>query len=51
MAYDNEWMFDFIPLKMQSPKLYDYIRRQNILVIPGRSTIQKCMSSYRELWI
>lgn len=47
MAYDKEWMLECILLKMRSPKLYDYIRRQSVLVLPGRSTIRKYMSNYK----
>lgn len=46
MIYDREWILECILLKMRSPKLYDYIRRQNILIHPGRSTIRKYMSNY-----
>lgn len=47
MAYDKEWVLECILLEMRSPKLYDYIRRQSILVLPGRSTIRKYMSNYK----
>lgn len=46
MKYNKEWMLECILLKMRSPKLYDYIRRQNILVIPGKTTIRKYIASY-----
>lgn len=31
---------------MWSPKLYDYIHKQEVLVLPGRSTIRKYTSNY-----
>ncbi|XP_075730965.1 transposable element P transposase isoform X1 [Rhipicephalus microplus] len=46
MKYNKEWMLECILLRMRSPKLYDYIRRQNILVLPGNTTIRKYISSY-----
>lgn len=46
MTYDREWILECILLKMRSPKLYEYIRRQNILTLPGRTTLRKYMSSY-----
>lgn len=46
MSFDKEWMLECILLKMRSPKLYEYIRRQKILVLPSRTTIRKYLSSY-----
>ncbi|KAH9381980.1 hypothetical protein HPB48_000974 [Haemaphysalis longicornis] len=42
----REWILECILLKMRSPKLYEYIRRQNILTLPGRIPLRKYMSSY-----
>ncbi|KAH6929222.1 hypothetical protein HPB50_025016 [Hyalomma asiaticum] len=46
MSFDKEWMLECILLKMRSPKLYEYIRRQKILVLPSRTTIRKYLSNY-----
>lgn len=35
---------------MRSPKLYEYIRRQCILVLPGKATLWKYMSNYMGLF-
>ncbi|KAH6947323.1 hypothetical protein HPB50_018381 [Hyalomma asiaticum] len=46
MPFDKEWMLECILLKMRSPNLYEYIRKQKILVLPSRTTIRKYLSSY-----
>ncbi|KAH6921317.1 hypothetical protein HPB50_027704 [Hyalomma asiaticum] len=35
MLYDKEWMLECILLKIRSPKLYQYMRKQNILALPN----------------
>ncbi|KAH8039488.1 hypothetical protein HPB51_007390 [Rhipicephalus microplus] len=47
MKYDKEWMLECISLKMRSPKLYQYMRRQNILALPSDTTLRKYTAPYR----
>lgn len=47
MKYDKEWMLECILLKMRSPKLYQYMRRQNILALPSETTLRKYTAQYR----
>lgn len=47
MKYDKEWILECILLKMRSPKLYQYMRRQNILVLPSETTLRKYTAQYR----
>lgn len=47
MRFTNEWMLECILMKMRSPKLYRHLRRHNILVLPGDTTLRKYTASYR----
>lgn len=47
MQYDKEWMLECILLKIRSPKLYQYMRKQNILALPSETTIRKYTPQYR----
>ncbi|KAH7945825.1 hypothetical protein HPB49_016037 [Dermacentor silvarum] len=47
MKYDKEWILECILLKMRSPKLYQYMRRQNILALPSETTLRKYTAQYR----
>ncbi|XP_077523676.1 uncharacterized protein LOC144134698 isoform X2 [Amblyomma americanum] len=47
MRFTNEWMLECTLMKMKSPKLYRHIRKHNILVLPGDTTLRKYTASYR----
>lgn len=47
MTYDKEWILECILLKIRSPKLYRYMRKQGILTLPSETTIRKYTAQYR----
>ncbi|KAG0415812.1 hypothetical protein HPB47_007009 [Ixodes persulcatus] len=47
MAYDEEWMLECIMMRMKSPRLYEHIRKHEILILPSRTCIQKYMKAYK----
>lgn len=47
MRYSKEWILECLIMRMKGPKLYEDMRRQKILVLPSKVTLQKYMRSYR----
>ncbi|KAH7941087.1 hypothetical protein HPB49_009959 [Dermacentor silvarum] len=47
MTYDREWTLECILLRIRSPKLYRYMRKQGILAVPSETTIRKYTAQYR----
>ncbi|KAM7304383.1 hypothetical protein ISCGN_014283 [Ixodes scapularis] len=47
MRYDKQWILECVLLKMRSPKLYRYMRRQGILTLPSETTIRKYTAQYK----
>lgn len=43
----DEWMLECILLNIRFPKLYRYMRKQNILALPSETTIRKYTARYR----
>ncbi|KAH7965238.1 hypothetical protein HPB49_004998 [Dermacentor silvarum] len=41
MTYDNEWIVEWLLMRIRSPKLYEHLRKQSIMILPGRSCLQK----------
>lgn len=40
-------MLECVAMKMKSPKLYEHLRKDNILRLPSKSTLRPYMVSYR----
>lgn len=47
MAYSKEWMLECIIMKMKGPRLYEHMRKQQILVLPSQVTLRKYTKGYR----
>ncbi|KAH7964988.1 hypothetical protein HPB49_002733 [Dermacentor silvarum] len=47
MRYSNEWVLECLIMKMKSAKLYEHLRKENILSLPSKTTLRKYLKSYR----
>ncbi|XP_075737463.1 uncharacterized protein LOC142777044 [Rhipicephalus microplus] len=47
MRYSKEWILECLIMRMKGPKLYEDMRRQKVLVLPSKVTLQKYLGSYR----
>ncbi|XP_077521120.1 uncharacterized protein LOC144132519 [Amblyomma americanum] len=47
MMYSKAWILQCIIMQMKSPRLYEHMRRQNILTLPSKVTLQRYLKSYR----
>lgn len=45
--YTKKWLLECIMMKMKSPRLYEHLRKNNILCLPSKSTLKRHMVSYR----
>ncbi|KAK3924293.1 Transposable element P transposase [Frankliniella fusca] len=45
--YDLEWVFHCLLMRIKSPKLYDHIRKREILPLPDRTSIYRYMQKVR----
>ncbi|KAH6920940.1 hypothetical protein HPB50_028073 [Hyalomma asiaticum] len=41
MQYNDEWIVECIMMKMRSPKLYEHLRKEAIMVLPGRTCLRR----------
>ncbi|XP_077531337.1 uncharacterized protein LOC144143461 [Haemaphysalis longicornis] len=46
MRYNPEWLLECIIMRMKSPRLYEHVRREKILVLPSRTCLRKYMRQY-----
>ncbi|XP_029823499.2 uncharacterized protein LOC115309382 [Ixodes scapularis] len=47
MKYDKSWILECILMRMRSPKLYEHIRKQNILALPSKSCLQTYIRGFK----
>ncbi|XP_075539994.1 uncharacterized protein LOC142574881 [Dermacentor variabilis] len=47
MEFTQDWILECLLMKMKSPKLYNYMRKNKILVLPSEDTLRKYLSSYK----
>ncbi|KAH8031364.1 hypothetical protein HPB51_016548 [Rhipicephalus microplus] len=47
MKYGEEWLLECILMRMRSPKLYEDLRRQDILTSPGRTCLNKAAQHFK----
>ncbi|XP_037572457.2 uncharacterized protein LOC119454742 isoform X2 [Dermacentor silvarum] len=45
--YSKKWVLECIIMKMKSPKLYEHLRKNQIMCLPSRSTLKRYLASYR----
>lgn len=47
MKYDKEWLLEAIIMRMKSPRLYEHIRLNKIMTLPGKTCINNALKSYQ----
>lgn len=47
MRYSNGWVLECLIMKMKSAKLYEHLRKENILSLPSKTTLRNYLKSYR----
>ncbi|KAH9367687.1 hypothetical protein HPB48_012803 [Haemaphysalis longicornis] len=45
--YCKEWLLECIILRMKSPRLYEHLRSHQILALPSRVCLQKCIKAFK----
>lgn len=46
MRYNPEWTLECVIMHMKSPRLYEHVRREKILVLPSRTCLRAFMKKY-----
>ncbi|KAH9365522.1 hypothetical protein HPB48_010478 [Haemaphysalis longicornis] len=46
MRYQPGWLLECIIMRMKSPRLYEHVQREKILVLPSRTYLRKYMRQY-----
>lgn len=47
MLYDKEWILECVLLRMRSPRLYEHLRKQRILILPSRTCLQRYIRRFK----
>ncbi|XP_049273328.1 uncharacterized protein LOC125759099 [Rhipicephalus sanguineus] len=47
MRYNQEWILECLLMKLKSPRLYQHIRKNEILVMPSKTTLKRYLRSYQ----
>ncbi|KAM7312997.1 uncharacterized protein ISCGN_002918 [Ixodes scapularis] len=47
MKFSDEWALECIIMRMKSPRLYEHLRKQKTLVLPGRTCLRTYTRAYR----
>ncbi|KAH7978911.1 hypothetical protein HPB49_007340 [Dermacentor silvarum] len=47
MRYNDEWIVECMMMKMRNPKLYEDLRRETIMVLPGRTCLQSYLQRFK----
>ncbi|XP_075733126.1 uncharacterized protein LOC142775554 [Rhipicephalus microplus] len=47
MLYEKNWILECVLLRMRSPKLYEHLRKQKILVLPSRTCLQRYVRNFK----
>lgn len=47
MKYESEWVLECVVMSMKSPRLYEHIRRNKIMILPSRTSLRRYLRSYR----
>ncbi|KAH7932620.1 hypothetical protein HPB49_000096 [Dermacentor silvarum] len=47
MLYEKEWILECVLLRMRSPKLYEHLRKQKVLILPSRTCLQRYTRSFK----
>ncbi|KAH8038261.1 hypothetical protein HPB51_000234 [Rhipicephalus microplus] len=46
MRYNQEWILECLLMKLKSPRLYQHIRKNEILMMPSNTTLKRYLRSY-----
>ncbi|KAM7281357.1 uncharacterized protein ISCGN_006283 [Ixodes scapularis] len=46
MTYDDEWIVECIMMRMRSPKLYEHLRKEKVMILPGRTCLKKYLQRF-----
>lgn len=47
MVYDQLWVLECILMRIKSPKLYEHVRRHEILALPSKSCLDRHMAGFK----
>lgn len=47
MKYNPEWLLECMIMRIKSPRLYEHVRREGILLLPSRSCLKVYMRKYK----
>ncbi|KAH9382675.1 hypothetical protein HPB48_023231 [Haemaphysalis longicornis] len=47
MTCDDEWIVECFLMRMRSSKLYEHLRKQSIMILPGRGCLQRCLQRFK----
>ncbi|XP_049513144.1 uncharacterized protein LOC125940716 [Dermacentor silvarum] len=47
MPYEKDWILECVLLRMRSPKLYEHLRKQKILILPSRTCLQRYVRNFK----
>ncbi|KAK8785529.1 hypothetical protein V5799_008105 [Amblyomma americanum] len=47
MKFSIEWVLECLIMKMKSARLYEHLRRENILALPSKTTLRKYLKRYK----
>lgn len=47
MTCDDEWIVECFLMRMRSSKLYEHLRKQSIMILPGPGCLQRCLQRFK----
>ncbi|XP_077508835.1 uncharacterized protein LOC144120336 [Amblyomma americanum] len=47
MRYEKDWILECVLMRMRSPKLYEHLRKQKILILPSRTCLQRYIQNFK----
>ncbi|KAH7937165.1 hypothetical protein HPB49_008335 [Dermacentor silvarum] len=47
MKYQAEWILECLLMRMKSKRLYEHLRKERIMLLPGRTCLQRYLRSFR----
>ncbi|KAH8029287.1 hypothetical protein HPB51_024997 [Rhipicephalus microplus] len=47
IKYNPDWLLECMIMRMKSPRLYEHVRREGILLLPSRSCLKVYMRKYK----
>ncbi|KAH9371791.1 hypothetical protein HPB48_000075 [Haemaphysalis longicornis] len=47
IRYPNQWVLECLIMKMKSSQLYEYLRKEQVLALPSKTTLQKYLKCYK----